>query len=93
MKKPKRKNIRTQSEVRAPVEQFAVDYDAPQALCNCLIGRSEAQTDNNLHRCRQMIQLVVGLTQYCMLTPENAELLKVYLAAVVDDALQHKDEY
>ena len=52
--------IRTTQGSRAPIEQFAMDYDMPQGLANCLVGATERETAANIESMIDYLRMIAN---------------------------------
>ena len=45
---------------RSVVEQFAMDYEMPMTVANCLVGKNEAETKKNIIDMRAYLSVVIA---------------------------------
>lgn len=59
---------------RPAIEQFAMDYEMPMTVANCLVGRNEAETEMNM---KMMVEYLESIHQkntigdFVLLSPER----------------------
>ena len=44
---------------RPPIETFAIDFEMPMTVANCLVGRTEAETVQNIKDMRAYLSTVI----------------------------------